>query len=66
MKEDVNETARRLTETHDVQDDLLIVMAQRIVRSLRQSYFRRRHRVAGCLLDSARRVIGGLSTYAGS
>jgi CBS-domain-containing membrane protein len=65
-EEDVNETAKRLTETYDVQDDLLIKMAQGIVRSLKQSYFRRAHGITGCLLDCAKGLAGGLSTYAGS
>jgi hypothetical protein len=63
MQEDVNEMARRLAETCGVKDDLLLGMAQGIVRSLKASDFRRRHRIAEYLLDRSRRLIGGVSTY---
>src|SRR5208283_2902407 len=63
IQEDVGEMARRLAETCDVQDDQLIRMAQRTVQALKASDFRRRHRIAACLLDGARRFIGAVSTY---
>ena len=63
MEEDVNEMARRLAETCYVQDDQLIKMAQRTVQSLKASDFRRRHKIAACLLDRSRRLIGAVSTY---
>jgi hypothetical protein len=67
MEEDVNETAKRVTKMHDVQDDLLIRMAQGIIESFfKPLYLRRRHGIVGCLLDCARLSIGGSSTYAGS
>ena len=63
MQEDVNEMARRLAETCDVQDDQLMRMAQKTFQILKASDFRRRHRVAEFLLDRARRLIGAVSTY---
>ena len=63
MEEDVNEMARRLAETCYVQDDQLIKMAQRNSSVFETSDFRRRHKIAACLLDRSRRLIGAVSTY---